>query len=87
MCGVRSFVDACSTKPRRYSKPFEEYRQRAGALANKLEAEIETRGRITWERIMQAADRDEVVYKLALKYLRQDGYDIGNYKQPFVTKK
>ncbi len=80
-------VDACSTKPRRYNKPFEEYRQSARALANKLEPEIETRVRITWERIMQDADRDEVVYKLTLKYLRQDGYDIGNYKQPFVTKK
>ena len=82
-----SIVDACSTKPRRYNKPFEEYRQSARALANKLEPEIETRGRITWERVMQATDRDEVVYKLTLKYLRQDGYDIGNYKQPFVTKK
>ncbi len=68
------------------NKPFEEYRQGARALANKLEPEIETRGRISWEKVMQAADRD-VVYKLTLKYLRQDGYDIGNYKQPFVMKK
>ena len=38
-------------------------------------------------RSMAAADREEVVYKLTLKYLRQDGYDIGNYKNPFVRKK
>jgi len=80
-------MDTCSTKPRRYNKPFEEYRQTARSVTNKLEPEIEARGSVTWERVMQAADRDEVVYKLALKYLRQDGYDIGNYKHPFVRKR
>lgn len=80
-------MDACSTKPRKYHKPFEEYRQTARSVTKKLELEIETNGSIPWERVMQAADRDEVVYKLALKYLRQDGYNIGNYKQPFVRKK
>ena len=80
-------MDACSTKPRRYDKPFEEYRQAARSVTNKLEAEIEAKGSVTWERVMQAADRDEVVYKLTLKYLRQDGYDIGNNKQPFVKKR
>lgn len=79
-------MDACSTKPRKYDKPFEEYRQAARGVTNKLEPEIEARGSITWERVMQAADRDEVVYKLTLKYLRQDGYDIGNNKNPFVKK-
>jgi len=80
-------MDTCNIKPRRHNKPFEEYRQTARSVTSKLEPEIETRGRIAWARVMQAADHDEVVYKLTLKYLRQDGYDIGNYKQPFVTKK
>lgn len=80
-------MDACSTKPRRYDKPFEEYRQTARNVTNKLEPEIDANGRITWERVVQAADRDEVVYKLTLKYLKQDGYDIGNYKDPFVRKR
>ncbi|MGH9909180.1 MAG: hypothetical protein ACRD32_00925 [Nitrososphaerales archaeon] len=71
-------MDACSTKPRD-RRPFEEYR--------KLEPEIESNGSITWDRVMEAVDREEVVYKLTLKYLRQDGYDIGNYKNPFVRKK
>ena len=87
MCDVRSIVETCNTKPRRYNKPFEEYRQSARTLANKLEPEIVSKIRITWAKIMQDADRDELVYKLTLKYLRLDGYDIGNYKQPFVTKK
>lgn len=80
-------MDACSTKPRRYDKPFEEYIQTARNVTNKLEPEIDANGSITWERVVQAADRDEVVYKLTLKYLKQDGYDIGNYKDPFVRKR
>ncbi len=79
-------MDACNTKPRKYQKPFEEYRQIARSVANKLEPEIEAMGSVTWERVMQAADHDEIVYKLTLKYLRQGGYDIGNYKRPFVKK-
>jgi hypothetical protein len=30
------------------------------------------------------AGRDELVYKLTLKYLRQEGNDIGNNKTPMV---
>lgn len=78
-------MDACSTKPRDY-RPFEEYRKLARKAAKKLEPEIETNGSVTWDRVMEVADREEVVYKLTLKYLRQDGYDIGNYKDPFVRK-
>ena len=29
-------------------------------------------------------DHDELIYKLTLKFLRRDGYDIGNYKIPEV---
>ncbi|MGH9878508.1 MAG: hypothetical protein ACRD5H_12795 [Nitrososphaerales archaeon] len=79
-------MDSCNTKPRKYDKPFEDYRQAARNVTNKLKPEIEERGSITWDKVLQAADRDEVVYKLTLKYLRQDGYDIGNNKQPFVRK-
>jgi len=80
-------VDSCDTKPRKYDKPFEDYRQEARAVTNKLKPEIEAKGSITWDKVLQAVDRDEVVYKLTLKYLRQDGYDIGNNKQPFVRKR
>ena len=79
-------MDSCSTKPRNYDKPFEDYRQAARIAKNRLGQEIEENGSITWERVLQVADRDEVVYKLTLKYLRQDGYDIGNNKQRFVRK-
>jgi hypothetical protein len=35
---------------------------------------------------MSKVDHDELVYKLTLKYLRQDGYDIGNWQIPEVKK-
>lgn len=79
-------MDSCSIKPRKYDRPFEEYRQAARIVTNILKLEIEANGSITWERIMQAADRDELTYKLTLKYLRQDGYDIGNNKIPVVRR-
>lgn len=74
-------------RPRRSDRPFEEYRQAARDVTDKLKLELEANVSIPWERVVQAADRDELVYKLTLKYLRQDGYDIGNYKAPFVRKR
>jgi len=78
-------MDTCNTKPRD-KRPFEEYRKLAREAARKLEPEIEANGFVTWKRVMAVVDREEVVYKLTLKYLRQDGYDIGDYKNPFVRK-
>jgi hypothetical protein len=78
-------MDTCSTKPRD-KRPFEEYRKLAREATRKLEPEIEANGFVTWKRVMVVVDREEVVYKLTLKYLRQDGYDIGDYKNPFVRK-
>jgi len=34
---------------------------------------------------LEQADHDEIVYKLTLKYLRRDGYDIGNSKRPEIN--
>lgn len=78
-------MDACNTRPRD-NRPFEEYRKLAREATRKLEQEIEVNGSITWERVMQVVNREEVVYKLTLKYLRQNGYNIGNYRNPFVRK-
>ena len=38
------------------------------------------------EEILEKVDHDEILYKLTLKFLRRDGYDIGNYKIPEVKK-
>jgi hypothetical protein len=34
--------------------------------------------------VLEAAGHDEIVYKLTLKYLREKGYDIGNFQTPRV---
>jgi len=30
--------------------------------------------------------KTEMVYKLTLKYLKKEGFDIGNYKNPVVKR-
>ena len=39
---------------------------------------------LTWKQLSEEVDHDELVYKLTLKYLRRDGYDIGNNKNPEI---
>jgi hypothetical protein len=51
-----------------------------------LSHEILKNGEVSWTRVLEVADHDELVYKLTLKYLRQRGYDIGNNKIPRVKK-
>ena len=48
--------------------------------------QIEQKGKILWTEILEQTNHDELIYKLTLKYLRRDGYDIGNYKIPEVKK-
>ena len=49
-----------------------------------LSEEISNTGEVSWKRVLEITDYDELVYKLTLKYLRQRGYDIGNNKIPRV---
>ncbi len=67
-------------------REFEAYRKLAREVMKKLEKEIETDGKVTWRRVLELAGRKEAVYKFALKYLRQAGYDIGDHKRPLVKK-
>lgn len=78
-------MHSCNTRPRD-RRPFDEYRKLAREAAKNLKKEIDAAGSITWDRVMQAAEKEEVVYKLTLKYLREDGYKIGNYKDPMIRK-
>ena len=49
-----------------------------------LKKKIEQNNKILWTEILDIVDHDELIYKLTLKFLRRDGYDIGNYKIPEV---
>ena len=65
-------------------KTFEECKEEARQKTEILSKEILEKGEVSWARILEVADYDELVYKLTLKYPRQKGYDIGYNKLPRV---
>ena len=81
-------MDSCDIRTRAYKngKTFDQCRQIAEVVSVKLEKKIEREGKVSWKEILQTVDHDELVYKLTLKFLRQDGYDIGDWKTPEVKK-
>ncbi len=80
--------DACDSRTHAYrnGKTFDQCRQEARAATDALASEIMQAGEVSWSRVLQVAGHDEIVYKLTLKYLRENGYDIGNFKTPRVKR-
>jgi hypothetical protein len=80
---------ACDPRNRPYKngKTFEDCKAEARKNTTILSKEIQSYNQISWNRILEVADHDEIVYKLTLKYLREMGYDIGNYLTPRVAVK
>ena len=81
-------MDACDSRTRAYKngKTFDQCREIAKSVSSQLEKKIEQIGVVTWKEILEVVDHDELVYKLTLKYLREDGYNIGDWKTPQVVK-
>lgn len=81
-------MEKCDSRTRAYKngKTFDQCRDIAKELSLKLEGKINREGQVGWDSILQTAGHDELVYKLTLKYLRQNGYDIGDWKKPRVAK-
>ena len=65
---------------------LEQCREEARKNTKILSEEILNKGEVSWKRVLEMADHDELVYKLTLKYLRQRGNDIGNNKIPRVKR-
>ena len=63
---------------------MDECKSIAESLIPQFKENIKNNQKILWSEIMDMVDHDELIYKLSLKYLRRDGYDIGNYKIPEV---
>ena len=63
---------------------MDECKSIAESLIPQFKENIKNNQKILWSEIMDVVDHDELIYKLSLKYLRRDGYDIGNYKIPEV---
>ncbi len=68
-------------------KTFEKCKVEARKNIQSLSKEIQLNDEISWNHILEVSNHDEIVYKLSLKYLREMGYDIGNYSTPKVIKK
>ncbi|MGY5149095.1 MAG: hypothetical protein ACW9W3_03445 [Candidatus Nitrosopumilus sp. bin_68KS] len=81
-------MDSCDRRVRAYKngKTFDECREIAESMNPDFKKSIEENGRVLWTEILEKVDNDELLYKLTLKYLRRDGYDIGNHKIPEVKK-
>ena len=79
-------MDICDVRltAYKYGRSFQECREAAGTLVPSLSARIDEHGSLAWDDIMDASEHDAVVYKLALKYLRQRGYDIGSHARQSV---
>ena len=81
-------MDACDSRTRAYKngKTFDQCKEIAKTLSLELEEKIKQTGQVGWDVILESAKHDELVYKLTLKYLRQDGCDIGDWKRPLVKQ-
>jgi hypothetical protein len=79
---------SCDSRNRAYKngKTFEDCKAEARKKTQMLSIEIQTNNEISWKYILEVANHDEIVYKLTLKYLREMGYNIGNYLSPKVIK-
>ncbi len=81
-------MDSCDRRTRAYKngKTFDQCREIAESINPDFKRQIDLKGRLLWSEILEKVDHDELIYKLTLKFLRRDGYDIGNYKIPEVKK-
>lgn len=81
-------MDSCDVRTRAYKngKTFDQCKQIAEVITGQLSKKIEQEDKISWKEILETVDHDELVYKLTLKFLRRDGYNIGDWKTPEVKK-
>jgi len=81
-------MESCDRRVRTYKngKTFDQCRDIAESLNHDFKKQIEENGKILWVEILTQVNYDELIYKFTLKFLRRDGYDIGDHKIPEVKK-
>ena len=81
-------MDSCDRRVHSYKngKTFDQCRAIAESMNPNFKKQIERNHKVLWTEILEQVDHDELIYKLTLKFLRRDGYDIGNHKIPEVKK-
>ena len=66
---------------------YEDCKKIAEDINTKLKPVITDNDSMSWTQLSEEVEHDELVYKLVLKYLRRDGFDIGNSDNPQITLK
>jgi len=81
-------MESCDRRTRAYKngKTFDECKEIAESMNPDFKKQIDQNGKILWTEILEQTNHDELIYKLTLKFLRRDGYDIGNFRVPEVKK-
>ena len=81
-------MDSCDIRTKAYKngKTFEQCKEIAEKINSLLQHQVNIQGKVLWKELLEKVDHDELVYKLTLKYLRRDGFDIGNWKNPEIKK-
>tara|TARA_Y100000588_G_C13532602_1_gene618464 strand:+ start:244 stop:495 length:252 start_codon:yes stop_codon:yes gene_type:complete len=64
---------------------YEDCKKIAEDANMRLKPFIKEKGYMDWKQLSDEVEHDELVYKLVLKYLRRDGFDIGNSDNPKIT--
>ena len=81
-------MESCDRRIKAYrnGKTFDQCKQIAKSINIQIQKQILENGKVSWKELLEKVDHDELVYKLSLKYLRLDGFDIGNSKIPEIKK-
>ena len=66
---------------------FEDCKKIAEEITDRLKPVISDNGSMLWKQVSEEVNHDELVYKLVLKYLRRDGFDIGTVNNRQITVK
>ena len=66
---------------------YEDCKKIAEDINTKLKPVITDNDSMSWKQLSEEVNHDELVYKLVLKYLRRDGFDIGDSDNPQITVK
>jgi len=81
-------MESCDRRVRAYKngKTLDQCKDMAESMNPDFKKQIEDKGKVLWTEILEQVNHDELIYKFTLKFLRRDGYDIGNHKIPEVKK-
>ena len=80
-------MDSCGRGTEyRHGKTYEECKKLAEDFTAQLKPKISEDSKLSWSTLLETVNHDELVYKLTLKYLSRDGYDIGSRDRPEIKK-